>query len=461
MTLKDIMDEFNYPETISGYIGENSVNENIIIYEGIFSLEHSDENLLIDGKIFFKWMPVSGVFFEGTVNRNKTKVNDFNNAFDYNWDVIFEEKKLCNGIITFLGGNEDGSKTLLDGVIAKQAIVGDSSITIEKVRFSLPNFLHFLGHSTKVENENKISKNRLKLENDDFLILIDRCSNYDNLFKELKSAGGFTVSSGGIITSKRGSINYADSNDVIGCLSFFLSFLNGYRISVLFAEGMHNGENKWIDYSDYYIDSYKTVNSWAPRFLLEDINNLWCQFYELWNSEHNDFLQTIIHWYLSANKRSGSTEGSLIMAQSALELLYNWWIVEQDSIIVGRDSENIQASNKIRLLISKLNISKSVPGSFSELRSIANCELKYLDGPDIIVQIRNAIVHSKKENRLKLQRLNYKIKDEALELCLWYIELSILKILNYKGIYSNRTIIGDYKSQSYCPIPWNNANHNN
>ncbi|MGB4568690.1 MAG: hypothetical protein WBH96_06955, partial [Dysgonamonadaceae bacterium] len=46
-------------------------------------------------------------------------------------------------------------------------------------------------------------------------------------------------------------------------------------------------------------------------------------------------------WYVEANSNAGFSEGSIILAQTALELIYNWWIVENKKIILGKDSENI------------------------------------------------------------------------------------------------------------------------
>ena len=80
------------------------------------------------------------------------------------------------------------------------------------------------------------------------------------------------------------------------------------------------------------------------------------------------------------------------MAQTALELIYNWWIIEKKGLISGKDSESLSASNKLRLVLSQLNVSYSIPQGLSRLEKYANDNQDIIDGPEVIVQIRNAIV---------------------------------------------------------------------
>ena len=125
------------------------------------------------------------------------------------------------------------------------------------------------------------------------------------------------------------------------------------------------------------------------------------------------------------------------MAQTALELLYNWYIIENKKLLIGKDSENINAANKIRLLLSQLNLNYTIPKKFSYLDKFLKSE-KLIDAPEAVVQIRNAIVHSQEEKRAKLNKIENMAKYEALQVCIWYIEVALLKILDYKGDYTNR-----------------------
>jgi hypothetical protein len=161
-------------------------------------------------------------------------------------------------------------------------------------------------------------------------------------------------------------------------------------------------------------------------------------------------LAIAIHWYIEANCNSGFVEGSITMVQNALELLYNWLIVEKYKIIKGEDSKNISASNKIRILLSKINIESSIP---KQLDKLINSSDKNSDGPELFTQIRNAIVHSQEEKRQKIYNLEGGVKFQALTLGIWYVELILLFILNYSGEYYNRCSLNPTQ-QGVEKVPW-------
>jgi hypothetical protein len=235
----------------------------------------------------------------------------------------------------------------------------------------------------------------------------------------------------------------------------YLSFLNGRRTSALFIQGIYEEEIIWCDYTNYVVDSYKYVFSWTQEHSTIGLNELWQEFSNLWqDKDDRNFLISAIHWYNEANCNSGYVEGSIIMAQTALELIYNWLLIENKKILIGRDAENISATNKIRLLLSHLNISYDVPSAFGNLKLFINEDQNVIDAPDAVVQIRNAIVHSQEEKRKKLSSIHYKAKYETLKLCIWYVEMALLSILNFDNIYLNRcsgeTNISDTKQL----VPW-------
>jgi hypothetical protein len=185
------------------------------------------------------------------------------------------------------------------------------------------------------------------------------------------------------------------------------------------------------------------------------ISKLWEQFSTLWKDNNNkNFLISAIHWYVEANGNSGFTEGAIIMTQTALELLYNWWIIESKKMIVGKDSENISAANKIRLLLSQLNIAHSIPSAFTHLQQFVDENENITDAPEAIVQIRNAIVHSQQEKRKKLDSIHYMAKHEALQLSIWYIEMTLLKILDFDDKYFNRCSGKMLASEAEVFPPW-------
>ena len=305
------------------------------------------------------------------------------------------------------------------------------------------------------DNNVSVSKGRLLFENDKYIITLDKSNKYKNLSDELEENGGYILLYSGELKSKKGPIKFEESKDIFHCLNTFLTFLNGRRTSALFMSGIFENKTMWCDYTNYFVDTFKNVTSWPQNHSISKLNETWVKFSEIWKDvDDRDFLTSAIHWYIEANNNSGFSEGSIIMAQTALELLYNWWIIENKKIIIGKDSENINASNKIRLLLSQLNINHTVPIAFSNLQAFIDSEKQIIDAPDATVQIRNAIVHSQEEKRKKLSSIHDKAKYEALQLFLWYIEMTLLKMLEYDDKYYNRTSSEFIKSKAIEFVPW-------
>jgi hypothetical protein len=75
-------------------------------------------------------------------------------------------------------------------------------------------------------------------------------------------------------------------------------------------------------------------------------------------------------------------------------------------------------------------------------------ELKQIDAPYLFTKVRNDIVHSKKD----IENLTDYFYD-ASDLGLWYLELVLLAIFNYRGCYSNR--LPRYRQNGETElVPW-------
>ena len=424
----------------------NEANIPIEIYEGEFILKKETKEITINGKIQFDWFPSTGANFSGELINPKEYLllSSFNH-----FDVIVEGFTLGTGLII---QTSIGTKYLIKGTFQLETITGDKSIAVEKVRFCIPNFKDYLGESVKKKTDKAISfsRNRLILDNNKFTIIIDKCHNHKDLKESLEAKGGYIITHTGELIPKNGTINFEESKKIMNALNAYLSFLNGKRVSTLFIHGVFQDKTIWFDYSNYHVDIHGFVPSWTTGRFTEGYNDLWKEFYLMWQ-KNKEVLDTAIHWYLECNKGSGFVEGSIIMAQTALELLYNWYIVENKKLIIGNDSENINAANKIRLLIAQLDVDFTVPKRFGALQKYLKSE-KLTDAPQAIVQIRNAIVHSQEEKRKKLSQIEADAKYQALQISIWYIEITLLKMLNFKNEYFNRC--ADNTSNLYENVPW-------
>ncbi|WP_316776580.1 hypothetical protein [Pedobacter antarcticus] len=421
-------------------------NETIKIYTGDFALRNQGETYNINGEIHFKWFPDMGVKFKGSF------VDNANPGLKWleQYEILIDNR--VTGKIYVTGIDLTGKPTCSgEGNVF---IWGESTIPVTEVSFSIPNMREFLGGSVKdiMPTGVKMQKSRLVLDDKPYNIVIDKLVNYKERKEKLSDSGGYLITYAGKITKKKGSINLAELHKWHDRFHHFLYFLNGRRVAPMFYTGAYEGQNIWTDYSNYTIDIHKYVNCWSDIMFLNDLPQLWKSYNKLWKEElDQDFLITAIHWYVEANSNAGMVDGSIILIQTALELIYNWLIVEHQKVIIGGDAEGMSAANKIRLLIYQFRISTAVPPAFKELAAIPNVQ----DGPEVFVKIRNALVHGQESKRAELKKITPKAKYQALQLGIWYVELALLYILGYKGKYNNRTDGNAWRNTGVL-VPWVN-----
>lgn len=439
------------PETVEYSTMMNYANEPLTIFEGDFLLKNGIEEIIFSGIISFNWVASTGAQFQGEIKEDSP---GFRYSARDNYLTIINGLEFGEGIVT---NTNIGNKLSIKGILSGETVFGDRSVLVEKIVFSIPNLRDFHGMPIKkiINEDVLLRRGRLTLENETYVINIDQCEDYQKRTDSLKERGGYIILFYGELVCKNGLVTYEDTRDIFDCLDTFITFLNGKRTAAMFQQGKLKNETIWYDYTDYFVDSHRNVQSWPQSHSIAGLNDLWQSFSKIWkNADDRNFLRTAIHWYVEANGHKGFSEGSIIMAQTALELLYNWFVVERKKLILGRDSENISAANKIRLLLSQLDISLEVPDSFTELQKFVNSSNNILDAPDAVVQIRNAIVHSQMEKRKKLSAIHYMAKYEALQLCIWYIEMALLRILDFNEKYFNRCSGEIYKSRADVYVPW-------
>src|SRR5215210_2999393 len=93
--------------------------------------------------------------------------------------------------------------------------------------------------------------NRISLENEKYIIHIDKREDYKELQNQLKIEGGFITLYSCNLLKKKGSFSYTEVSSIDKRLYFFLSFLNGRRISPVFLKGMVGEEIMWQEYFSY------------------------------------------------------------------------------------------------------------------------------------------------------------------------------------------------------------------
>ena len=450
-TTQEYYDEF--PNMITHSIKMEEPNQSIEIFTGKFTIVRNEKVVILDGTISFDWIPSKDVRFKGKVLKNELQLI---NLFDASpiTELLIDNQLFGRCRIS---GTNMGKETIIEGFMIEDSVLGDKSIMVSSVRFTIPNLKDFHAEPIKLIHDGRIQfcRRRLVFTNQNFNITIDGFPDYDKLKEKLSSCGGYLIQYNGEIVKTKGSIHYDELKDLTASFSVFLSFINGRRCATLFHQGIYDNEVVWTEYTTHKLDLFKSVFSWSIWDDTSGFNDLWINFSRLWTDKNDkDFLDSIIHWYLEANKNSGYVEGSIILTQVGLELAYNWYVIEKQKLILGRDTDNISAANKLRLLLSQIDLKPDLPSNLTALEQfIIDNELS--DGIEAFVLVRNALVHSQEDKRKRLREIDSKVLIEVLQLGLWYLELSILKVLNYNGKYQFRCSGNLWKGTNDLKVPWN------
>ena len=449
------MDYFaNIPEYIKPIVDTGQPNQSIKIFEDAkFHIKTAKKEIVVTGNIEFKWFPQIGVYFEGSTEKFEHFMAEEENfkVLDPNGEDLGQ---------AFIIREYSGSgEWFVKGVFAMDCNTGDPLIPVKEVRFVVPNMDKFDGLILK--DESKSYRGRIHFSFDGYSIILDKLPDFENRINALKKNGGYHITYSGKMVLDN-AVNLNDVRKKIEVLNCFLRFLNGKQVSAFFFTGIHDGENIWQDFRSFPVEPYheRGYSCFPPNLRKDDIDSLgivYANIQNFWKQEDQKaMIISAIGWYLEANtKPYYQFDTSLIISQSALEMFYNWLMIEKDKILRGKI--NLSAANKIRLLLARVGVKNEVPVTYSTLKKFISDTKnnKEEDAVDAIVLYRNAIVHGEYDKRLKLQTFTPTFKQEAKNLSIWYLELCILYVLGYSGKYSNRTT-AKYVTDSEV-VPWNTA----
>lgn len=300
---------------------------------------------------------------------------------------------------------------------------------------------------------------RLKFICSDWKIIVDSKKGHKNILNSLCEQSGYALTHSVRLTRLDGSkFQFSEGIQVLDVFSLYLSFAVGRWIGCVFPVG-NDGSSSGLSVMEWScprVDPFRNCFTWTDMQYSKVLEDPFSSFMSLWDDEDwREVLQTALHWYLSANAFSGGLEGAIIQAQTALELLSSAVLVEREKWLSNDGYTRISAAERIRLLIHWSGVSADIPSELVELSKLAKSE-NWMDSADAMTAMRNTITHPTQKNRVKYARHSSAVRTETWKICLWYLELIILKILNYNGAYRSRiscTWVGHI-----VPIPWSCKN---
>lgn len=328
---------------------------------------------------------------------------------------------------------------------------------IGRVRFHLLNFYNFMGEKlialTNVSDT--VWLGRGCAEFGEWVLVLDALPDIGQRHKHLEEHGGCLVTHLGDLRRRDGKLfSSMQAEDVLEFLHWLLSFINGARCGCELAAGFrYMNEPLWEQWRPQATDTGKLGSNWLPKYQINEALLIAQRAWDLWrDKDKRGWIRRAVAIYTDCNKNSSGTEIELAKAQIALELLT--WVVlrEEQSVISEKGLKDLEAADRLRLLLSWCKVPTAIPPELTNLTA-AVVGKNDADGPFVLTEIRNCAIHPTKGNLQKLNSYSLYARFEAWWLSLWYVEMVLLKVFNYDGLYDNRLKLGGWSGAAET-VPW-------
>lgn len=501
------MTNSDVPSALASTYSTPQINQALLLYQGTVEIQVDSQKLAIGkGNVCLDWLPLPAIKFQIDNAILDVSVQDFRNrAWSGEIQLLLVDSEVRASAhlnqfscLPYVGTEEFCRIDVVGGI--DQAIWSKSDRVIEYISGCLVNFPELVGDWVLYSRSNMISRARAVLTTENWKITIDGVSNISKITKELRESGGYAITS--LIKIERplqrdSSILLDDTNKIIEALYFFLSFAVGRYNPVVLPIGFDSSDREiWYEWKNWLIPQWEKTTSWFsgrknwdslaqlfPGFMKKLDDSTWC-----------DPIRRSIIWYVESNNTTADPSGRIIWIQSALELL-SWTYFVSTKRKTKQEFKSLGGMcEKIKAFLKVLNIPTSFSDTYIDLRHLERFiedykgvwkekERKFLEKNKksetsinnnhaeiteqnlesylylkAFVEVRNDIVHPEQRSKVIFSPYDskyegsYWIRIEALKLGLWYLELSLLSLFEYRGNYVNRLKSGEVET-----VPWAEA----
>ena len=334
----------------------------------------------------------------------------------------------------------DGSVTALD-----------TGGPLHSVHFGLINFPEFMKQGS-VESYGpddgrkgfRVSK-VAQLSGPPWLVEIRAVDNIRQVQNSLSQQWGFGLTHRGSVSRSDGrSFSKESVQSVIEALTLFCSFARGVYCGLTLLTGTNQvGEPIWERWGVSNVETWKGYRSWFDTRngqILEDVfPGFWAQYQRF---QRNERTRIALEWYLESNAQK-ALHSSIVLSQAALERLS---FLQVGKRLTGRKDRETEGEWIARAL-GQAGVDCEIPPSYTALEQLRRAN-GFAHGPHTIVAIRNDLIHQD----MSYGVLSVDVYRQAKELGLWYVEMLLLKLFDYNGIYANR-LTQQWRGQVE-PVPW-------
>lgn len=420
------------------YLGQHP-NQPIQLYRGFAELIKDEQAIEGQATILFGWFPYPCVKFEFTHFTEQRM----------DWDDVTLKLteigisvKVRISQTTRYGAN---NRSVISGYPC-EAIVKSKSQELASLVFHLPNFPYFnISNTWGIgEEEEKLEgwlewvfDGQFVFQTKDWRIVLATLPDNWDIHQLLESQGGYGLTHiCKLERLDRSPFSVDEARDQLEAFSYYLSFARGLWLAPMLITGFDaEGEQVFEEWSACRADSWQNNCMWFYTDST-DLVEAFPGFMRRWQDKNwRELVQESIHWYVESNKQAGGVDGAIVLQQAALERLAWVFLVEDKRNLSADGFHKLSAADKIRQLLSQLGISLGIPNHFTNLIQLANRQ-NWVDGPQAITEMRNAIVHPDPKKRHKGSSASPEVRGEAWSLGLQYLELVLLKIFDYPYAYT-------------------------
>jgi hypothetical protein len=254
----------------------------------------------------------------------------------------------------------------------------------------------------------------------------------DALIRQLKSQGGYAINHVGRLMRKDGSAFWiSQAEHALEDIHLFLSFVRGLWVPLVLPVGVDEAGNRVFEEW-----GCKLETAWEPCLTWFDTDNgqslgeLYSGFIDLLHDQDlGEAVKSALYWYLRSNRagEGAGVDSGVILSQAALERLTTAYLVKLGTSTQRHAAENFRAA------LRHLKLPTAIPQGMSAL-STARRKGIWKDLPDAIVKVRNELVHPDARLNIRIGKVVAGVWNAAQ----WYVELCILRLAGYRGVYSRR-----------------------
>jgi len=284
------------PSALEEYITLPILGGDLIVFEGQFTLNSGEIECAVSGKVFYSFCETIELMFEGTAIINdpiawigKHALIEAGDSLSGEALVLQIQGDRIRGYIIYLGDKQ--------------------SVSCERFRWCYLNAPKIFGDIVK--RGRNISMDRLVFQGGGYQIIYENVAGYQEQ-KNHRAISHFCE-----LTRQDGrSIPIEAALDEIQLFSRFVSFFAGCQHAPFFIEGVDDDTVSYAFHAIAHDRSLVGVSSWRPDFKDKDLIALWPKFRAKREEspDQYDALNTVVHWYLSANMNDGLLEGAYFLA---------------------------------------------------------------------------------------------------------------------------------------------------